>query len=104
MSLILKKTIFDLIIGGHAGLRYDRPKKCPTFLYGVNLWLKQVSATGANDDLLPYAVVLLIDLDDNFKELIYISGDSISVTLTTVLLPLIKCCLIFLVLIRLYIT
>ena len=28
-------------------LRYDRHKKYPTILYGVNLWLKPVSATGA---------------------------------------------------------
>ena len=28
-------------------LRYDRPKKCLTILYRVNLWLKPVSATGA---------------------------------------------------------
>ena len=27
-------------------LRYDSPKKCPTILYAVNLWLKPVSATG----------------------------------------------------------
>ena len=27
--------------------RYDSPKKCPTILYAVNLWLKPVSATGA---------------------------------------------------------
>ena len=29
-------------------LIYDRPKKCPTILYAVNLWLKPVSATGAS--------------------------------------------------------
>ena len=29
-------------------LRYDRPKKCPTILYEVNLWPKPVSATGAS--------------------------------------------------------
>ena len=27
--------------------RYNSPKKCPTILYAVNLWLKPVSATGA---------------------------------------------------------
>ena len=26
--------------------RYESPKKCPTILYAVNLWLKPVSATG----------------------------------------------------------
>ena len=28
--------------------RYNSPKKCPTILYAVNLWLKPVSATGAS--------------------------------------------------------
>ena len=28
-----------------ASLRYDSPKKCPTILYRVNLWLETVSAT-----------------------------------------------------------
>ena len=30
--------------------RYDSPKKCPTILYAVNLWLKPVSAIGATQD------------------------------------------------------
>ena len=30
-----------------ASLTYDRQKKCPTILYGVNLWLKPVYSTGA---------------------------------------------------------
>ena len=34
-----------------ASLRYDCTKKCPTILYGDNLWLKPLSATGANDNL-----------------------------------------------------
>ena len=38
MLVILKYTIFDLIIQDQV-LDYDRPKKCPTILYGVNLWL-----------------------------------------------------------------
>ena len=36
MLLILKKV-----------LKYERPKKCPMILLGVNLWTKPVSATGA---------------------------------------------------------
>ena len=28
-----------------ASLRYDSPKKCPTILYRVNLWLETVSST-----------------------------------------------------------
>ena len=31
-------------------LRYDRPKKFPAKLYGVNLWLNTVSGTGAMGD------------------------------------------------------
>ena len=48
MLLMIKKTIFDLIIPDI--FRYDRQKKCPTILYAVNLWLKPVSVTGANRD------------------------------------------------------
>ena len=32
-------------------LRYGHPKKCPTILYGVNLWLRHVSVTGASVSL-----------------------------------------------------
>ena len=39
-----KKTISDLII---QQIIYHRPKKCPTILYAINLWLKPVSSTGA---------------------------------------------------------
>ena len=39
MLLIFKYIIFDLIIQDQV-LDYDRPKKCPTILYGANLWLK----------------------------------------------------------------
>ena len=43
MSLIKTKSTWLC----EARLRYDRPNKCPTILYGVNLWLKPgVSATG----------------------------------------------------------
>ena len=40
MLLILKKknSVHDIF-------RYDSPKKCPTILYAVNLWLKPVTAT-----------------------------------------------------------
>ena len=37
--LILKYTIFDLIIQDQV-LDYDHPKKCPTILYAADLWLK----------------------------------------------------------------
>ena len=36
-----KKTILDLIIQRY--IRYNSPKKYPTILYAVNLWLKPVS-------------------------------------------------------------
>ena len=45
MLLILKYTIFDLIIQDQV-LDYDRPKKCSTILYGVNLWLKLSDTLG----------------------------------------------------------
>ena len=43
MLLILKKNIFDLIIRPE-GL-FMTVKKCPTFLYAVNMWLKPLSLT-----------------------------------------------------------
>ena len=52
MLLILKKHFLTCFLGI---FRYDSPKKCPTILYAVNLWLKP--ATGATpppvDDLVP---------------------------------------------------
>ena len=42
MLLILKKLFFTSLLPDIC-----RPKKCPTILYAVNLWLKPVSATGA---------------------------------------------------------
>ena len=45
MLLILKK-IFSTWLFPYI-FRYDSPKKCPTILYAVNLWLKPVPATGA---------------------------------------------------------
>ena len=47
MFLILKQTIFDLITPRYFPI-YDSPKKYPTILYAVNLWLNPVSATGAS--------------------------------------------------------
>ena len=44
MSLILKTSFRPDY--SRASLGYDCPKKCPTILYGVNLWLKPISATG----------------------------------------------------------
>ena len=38
-----KKIILDMTIQGQ--ILNIRPKKCPTILYGVSLWLKLVSAT-----------------------------------------------------------
>ena len=46
MLLILKYTIFDLIIQDQV-LDYDRPKKCLTIFYGVNLWLWVSTPAGA---------------------------------------------------------
>ena len=45
MLVILKYTIFDLIIQDQV-LDYDRSKKCLTILYGVNLWLKFSATQG----------------------------------------------------------
>ena len=45
MLLILKKLFLTWLLRDI--FRYDSPKKCPTILYAVNLWLKPVSATGA---------------------------------------------------------
>ena len=47
MLLVLRESIFDLIIPTEV-LFMTVPKKCPTILYAVNLWLKPVSATGAS--------------------------------------------------------
>ena len=43
-----EKTILGLIIRGQV-LDKTVQRKCPTILYGVNLWLKAVSATGATN-------------------------------------------------------
>ena len=53
MLLILKNIFLTWLLPDI--FRYDSPKKCPTILYAVNLWLKPVSATGAIGDL-PQAV------------------------------------------------
>ena len=45
MSLILRKNYFGHEYLG-TSLKYDRQKKCPTILCGVNLWLRHVSSTG----------------------------------------------------------
>ena len=45
MLLILKYSIFDQIIQEQV-LDYDRSKKCPKILYGVNLWLKLSDTLG----------------------------------------------------------
>ena len=45
MLLILKKLFWTWLLPDIP--RYDSPKKCPTILYAVNLWLEHVSATGA---------------------------------------------------------
>ena len=45
MLLILTKLFFTWLLPDI--FRYDSPKKCPTILYAVSLWLKPVSATGA---------------------------------------------------------
>ena len=44
--LLFLKNIFSTRLF-HDIFRYDSPKKCPTILYAVNLWLKSISATGA---------------------------------------------------------
>ena len=44
MLLILRKLFLTWLLPDI--FRYDSPKKCPTILYAVNLWLKHVSATG----------------------------------------------------------
>ena len=46
MLMILKKLFLTWLFSDI--FRYGSPKKCPTILYGVNLWLKPVSATGAS--------------------------------------------------------
>ena len=46
MLLILKKLFSPWLWPDF--FRYDSPKKCPTILYAVNLWLKPVPATGAS--------------------------------------------------------
>ena len=46
MLLILKNLFLTWLLPDI--FRYDSPKKCPTILYAVNLWLKPVSATGAS--------------------------------------------------------
>ena len=56
MLLILKKTFLTWLCP-HI-FWYDSPKKCPTILYAVNLWLKPVSATGANMPFRCYAPFL----------------------------------------------
>ena len=43
MLLILKKIFLTCLCPDI--FRYDSPKKCPTILYAVNLWLKPVLAT-----------------------------------------------------------
>ena len=45
MLLILKYTFLDLIMQDQV-LDYDRPKKCPMILYGVNLWVKLSDTLG----------------------------------------------------------
>ena len=45
MLLILKNLFLTWLLPDIS--RYDSPKKCPMFLYAVNLWLKPVSATWA---------------------------------------------------------
>ena len=47
MLLILKKLFSTWLLSSI--FRFDSPKKCPTNLYAVNLWLKSVSATGATE-------------------------------------------------------
>ena len=49
MLLILKNLFLTWICPNI--FRYDSPKKCPTILYALNLWLKPVSATGATTSL-----------------------------------------------------
>ena len=50
MLLILKNLFLTWLLPDI--FRYDSPKKCPTVLYAINLWLKPISATGAS--ILPY--------------------------------------------------
>ena len=45
MLLILKYTIFDLIIQGQV-LDMTAQRKCPMILYGVNLWMKPSATLG----------------------------------------------------------
>ena len=45
MLLILKYTIFDLIIQGQV-LDMTVQRKCPTILYRVNLWVKPSATLG----------------------------------------------------------
>ena len=64
MSLILKKLFLTWLLPDI--FRYDSPKKCPTILYAVDLWLK--SATGANCGgwrLLTTSAGLIVDLGLN---------------------------------------
>ena len=67
-------------------LKYDRPKKCPTILYAVNLWLKQVglrkmllSGWGRQaDDAICRVLVLLTlsfsEADAERDSVIWVSG------------------------------
>ena len=58
MLLIIKKVFLTQLLPDI--FRYDSPKKCPTILYAVNLWLKPVSATGAMLDA-PVRVITIIN-------------------------------------------
>ena len=53
-KLLILKKLFSIWLFSDI-FRYDSPKKCPTNLYAVNLWLKPVSATGTNRGTAPCA-------------------------------------------------